>query len=138
MNKISYLVLLSFLMVVFLFPNEVNAGCNINIYVKNGGNNKIRVMNSMLYSSVRNKTGTWRALFKGGWFHNAGTIDVNPGETKGDGYIADFSCSAERRYKIDYQCYEGSYKGSFFTTYYPSADGYTTDQNVTINLKNCQ
>ena len=136
----SYSALVFFLMVAIFHSPEGYAGCQLHVYVKNGGKNKVAVYNNPIHpeTGVRNKTGTWIALVIGGWFKGDSSIDVQPSETKGDVYSATFSCSAHRRYRIKYQCVEGPYTNSYFTTYYPSADGYTTEQNVTILLTNCQ
>ena len=128
------------MMISSAWLNEAEAGCRLNVYVKNSGKGSLLVLNrkQMPETAVKAKMGVWRGLRQGFWFSGSDTINISTGQTKGDQYDAGFGCGAKRRYRINYLCTSGANKGSDFTDYYPSAKDWTTSQTVTIPLRQCK
>ena len=119
--------------VLFLASAYAQAGCGINLGVKNTGSSSITLYN-YIKSSAKIKNGTWRDLHHGLW--GSGTKKkwtLAAGETYTDNYSASFGCGKNRRYRIYYWCSNNTNR----TTYYPSANGFTKKQSLTINLGAC-
>lgn len=120
------------------FSGPAEANCQINVFVKNAGNARLRVHNSTDFTGVKSKGGMWRGLNKGHWFIGEDTIILDPRKTKGTKYFAKFRCGAKRRYRISYYCQAGVNNRKSFSDYYPSSTGWTTNQTVTISLRHCK
>ena len=133
--KFSVLVSLMFIVIFAGWTGWAEAGCTINLTIKNTGDHLLQVYPSS--SRVRNKRGFWRSLQKGYWFWTYPRVKLKPGQLRGDGYLANYKCAKPRRYHIYYKCLEGPKKGAELATYYPSADGFTTKQTLTIALRHC-
>lgn len=134
----SWSIRLAFLIFIVLFagwPESAQAGCTINLSIKNTGDHLLQVYPHS--SRVRNKGGFWRSLQKGFWFRTYSKVKLKSGQLRGDGYLANYKCAKPRRYHIYYSCLEGPKKGAELATYYPSADGFTTKQTLTIALRHC-
>ncbi len=116
-------------------PGSVEAGCKLNLAIKNPGKNLINVIN--FRSKVKKKAGTWRRLHKGGW----NIPRVKPGKVASDVYSAGFGCKTSRRFLITYNCVNGPRKGQQYVEYYPRhrgpSSGYTKAVNITIPLARC-
>lgn len=140
MNTYRSLKILGIVVVLTLgtWLPDVQAGCTINVFVKNSGKARIRISNTTNYTGAKSKGGLWRRLGKGLWFSTKDSIFLDPGKTTGDNYFADFRCGAKRRYRVFYQCKEGKYKGRSFSAYYPSSTTWTTRQSVTVSLGHCK
>ncbi|KYF96779.1 hypothetical protein BE20_39330 [Sorangium cellulosum] len=102
-------------------PNDAVAGCQITVRVHNSGSQSFAV--DWDESKVKARGGTWDKLAK------SSSEQVDPGETKSIVYGALFNCGANRRYQI-----HTTRGGDEETTYFPSPDGWTTDQTPTINV----
>lgn len=108
------------------------AGCQINVGVRNTGTSEITVSNG---SQVKSRGGFWRRLRKGMWaYSTGGSFKLGPGETFSDGYIATFGCG-KRRYRFIVQCVNPA-TGSMVEQYhyYPSTSGWTERQTFTKSL----
>ena len=115
------------------WPGMANAGCKINLGVKNAGGSILDVAG--VNSKVKSKGGVWKRLSKGNW----GGGVLKPGDTHYDLYEATFRCGAKRRYQMYYRCHTGPLKGKAFVDYYPAASGsWTTKQSLTISLRRCR
>lgn len=129
-----------------VWSTEVDAGCKLNVYVKNIGKIPLDVFNfqNSAETGVKSKMGTWRPLIRGKWEPaiqgdlGQERFSLAPGQRKGDDYAAGFGCGAKRRYRITYMCMSGTLKGKHFTDYYPSANDWTEQQTVTIPLGQCK
>ena len=124
--------LLAFLAVIFLcsaWAESAQAGCNLNISVENKSKQSIRIAEA----KVKIKAGLWKKMKY--WDPAQEEIWLKPGEKSGDGYRADFNCGAKRRYQVRYQCLGGP--DGWFTDYYPSPKTWTTNQTLTISLRQC-
>lgn len=119
-------------------PNTAEAGCRINLSVKNGGEAKLSVQNVRSETGVKTKGGHWRALKTGSWLNAQLSIDLVPGQKVGSDYKAALGCALKRRYRIRYACKAGANKHRQFTKYYPSATGLTGKQTLTITLDACK
>ena len=133
--KFLGVISLMFLVGVAGWTGSAQAGCVLNLSIKNIGEHRLQVYPRS--SSVRNKRGFWRTLTKGYWFQEYTTVRLNPGQLRGNGYLANYKCAKPRRYKIYYKCLEGPKRGAELATYYPSAEGFTTRQTLTIGLRHC-
>jgi len=116
---------------------DVQATCVINIDVKNMGKAPLSVRLVTTHTAVTLKGERWRSLKKGLWFGQTDRFGLNPGETKGDKYVATFKCQAERRYRVYYVCLAGVNKDKAFVDYYPSLANWTTHLLFTIPLRHC-
>jgi hypothetical protein len=129
-SSITLLASLILIMACSVWPESVQAGCNINIYVANKSKHTIRIHEG----KVKVRGGLWKKMKY--WDPAQSEMWLNPGKRSGDGYRADFNCGAKRRYQVKYQCLGGT--GGWFTDYYPSAKKWTTNQTITIPLQQCQ
>ena len=120
------------MMLLSVWPASAQAGCIMNLYVKNTGKNLIRLF--PYNAKVKTKPGLWKSLSKSGWQPK---IDVQPGGRVGDNWKAKFKCNAPRRYKINYRCLGGPFRGNFFTTYYPRYPNLLRSQTVTVPVNSC-
>jgi len=120
------------MMLLSVWPASAQAGCNMNLYVKNTGKNPILIYGNA--SRVKTKGGLWKSLRKAGWVP---TFTVQPGRRVGDDWKATFKCQAKRRYQIKYQCLRGPFKKKTFTTYYPGSTNWTTGQSILVHVNKC-
>lgn len=130
-----------FLLIVFLTVTSYSslASCRINLAVKNTGRHELDVRLWGRVSAVKMRGGgRWKPLKNAGWFTGpSDLIELEPSETKGDGFMADYGCNVRRRYRISYICRGGIYDGNSVTTYYPSSTTWTRNQTLTVNLGQC-
>jgi hypothetical protein len=120
-----------------LFASSIAfANCDINLEIENTGERTFEIHNQW-ESQVKIKGGMWHALRTTSWFTDTAYFTVAPNQVEGDVLEAVFNCGANRRYKITYTCKQGSFAGRTFVKYFPSADGWTTNQNVSIKIGNC-
>ena len=124
---------------LFAVADSAEAGCDINLKVKNSTGSTICVNNSDVNgSAVKVKNGTWKKLIKGSWNSPDESIQVTNGSSTSDVYKASFKCSKKRQYKIRYNCGPCTTgASSSHTKYHPSSSSFTTKQTVTITLKDC-
>jgi len=116
------------------WPTLAQAGCNMNLIVENKGQNTIFLDKKK--SKVKTHSGLWKSLFNAGWDP---PNNVRPGMSVGDNWHATYGCMNRRKYQITYSCNEGPYKGSSFTSYYPSASAtWTRGQSKTIPVSKCK
>lgn len=116
-----------------IMSKDVLAGaCIVNLSVKNVGSQTLYVSNALSKVKVRN--GYYRALSKGHWSSKREQTIKN-GRTFTDSYRAQQGCNKKRRYRIEYRC--GAYGSGNVSNrgiYYPSTNGWTTKQSLTINI----
>lgn len=119
--------------IVLSAPEPAQAGCQINVGVKNVGDRTLRFSNS---SSVKSKGGWWRRLRKGMWAHGESRlIDLEPDARFVDGYLATFRCGAKRRYRFTVSCFDhGTDVWTETYHYYPGPTTWTTEQTFTAKL----
>ena len=125
---------------------DVQAGCKLNVYVKNVGKYPLDVFNFKrnAETGVKSKMGVWRGLVKGNWEPaTQGDLGVErfsvlPSRRKGDDYDAGFGCGVNRRFRIKYMCMSGPNRGNHFTEYYPGQKSWTRNQTVIIPLRQCK
>ena len=110
------------------------AGCSLNVFVKNTGQVNVKV--HVTVAHVKTKGGSWLYLSKGGWFLK--TTELAPAGQTGDNYAAKFGCGVNRRYKVQYSCLAGAYHGQIFTAYYPSSTTWTKSGSPVISLGACK
>jgi len=122
-SRMTLLTSLILIMVCSVWPESVQAGCNINIFFANKSKHTIRIYEG----KVKVRGGLWKKMKY--WDPAQSEMRLNPGKRSGDGYRADFNCGAKRRYQVKYQCLGGT--GGWFTDYYPSAKKWTTNQTIT-------
>ncbi len=137
----SRATLLASMVLLFLCSSwlgSAQAGCQLNITVKNTGKAGLSVSNGTSLTGVKSKGGSWKGLKKGYWFSESFFIRVDPQKTISDIYSATFGCGAKRRYRIRYKCRSGEMEGQSFSYYYPSEKDWTKNQTVSIRLGRCK
>ncbi len=112
---------LSFLLIFAFNLNIANAGCSINIKLKNNESNTVSVLWSK--SKVKTKGGSWKKV-------GTNITSIDPGKTLVRNYFATFGCKLKRRYKILFR--QGS---NTWSEFYPSPTGWSTNQTVIIRAK---
>lgn len=109
------------------------AQCRVNVAVQNAESGRIEIMNGRADdTSVRTNPGTWRDLRRGGWFDDRPVVRLRAGRTVSDVFSAAFNCNAQRRYRVEYRCANGS--GASRVVYFPGPTSFTTRQDVTVRL----
>ncbi len=99
-------------------PNLAQAGCSINIELKNDEN--VRVLYVQLGSDVKSKGGSWKKLVRS-------QQHIETGKTISFVQNGTFGCKAKRRYRVRFVK-----EGHRWIEYYPSATGWTTKTNIKI------
>ncbi|MEZ5730493.1 MAG: hypothetical protein R3E48_22490 [Burkholderiaceae bacterium] len=107
-----------------------HAGCKINLTLKNTGRGPVVVKssdNAQGSSAVKSRNGLWT------WIGLSST-PIQPGGQAHSVQSLTFGCGAKRRYRIIYECADGTQR----TQYFPAVDKWTTQQDYTMSIDRCR
>jgi len=113
-----------------------HAGCKINLTLKNTGRGAVDVWardTAQGSSAVKSRNGLWSALGLPGAYPH-GRAKIAAGGQARTLLHATFSCGAKRRYRIIYECADGTQR----TQYFPAVDKWTTQQDYTMSIDRCR